>query len=504
MLSRGKRSKHPLAVIGDSLSQGFQNGCIYRTDLSFPAMLARCINPSVVFKSPRFTAQAGIPLNLEVLLRGLEEEFGSEIDWNNVWKAGGYTLSTLKRIKKYWQGGMKDLSVPYSQPYHNQSVWGFAINDAWLVSAERCTKFIHTQQERFDFFDLLPNHAFYTTANLVLNPTLGHTNGTQTQLGNIEQLHKNGGIENLIVCLGHNNIKGAITGLRLDWSEKRDLQEPPYNRTCTIYRPEHFEQEYLTLARHLSKLGIPRVFVPTLPYVTIPPILRGVNPSSKHYLSPYFDFYTRFWIWDEDFDPEQHPHITREDAIVLDQTVDAYNYTIKRIAKQFGFHVVPVASHVSSVARRRLSNRTHPHYPEGLKAALKKRPETRYLINEQGALSLTTDFIRLDSATGTLCKGGIFSLDGIHPTTIGYGLMAEIYYNTMKHAGVRFNSGLDWDWIVEEDTLITRPPLLLKELRMVLRYLALGPTHGLNKIRNQLLANLVKKGDWKTIFTFSS
>ncbi|MGK7877493.1 MAG: hypothetical protein AB4426_30585 [Xenococcaceae cyanobacterium] len=33
-----------LVAIGDSLTQGFQSGSISKTDLSYPAMIARCLN----------------------------------------------------------------------------------------------------------------------------------------------------------------------------------------------------------------------------------------------------------------------------------------------------------------------------------------------------------------------------------------------------------------------------------------------------------------------------
>ena len=122
---RKKDPKHKLVVIGDSLSQGFNNGGIYRTDINFPSFIARCFEPAPRFDQPNFTAQAGIPINLEVLIRGLSEEFGSEIDWREYIPAANHTFRTLKRIKKYWEGGMKNLKVNQLTPYHNQAIWGF-------------------------------------------------------------------------------------------------------------------------------------------------------------------------------------------------------------------------------------------------------------------------------------------------------------------------------------------------------------------------------------------
>lgn len=468
-----KEAKHKLVVIGDSLSQGFNNGGIYRTDINFPSFIHECFDPVPDFEQPNFTAQAGIPLNLEILVRGLSEEFGDDIDWKEFLPATGHMIKTLKRIKKYWEGGLKDLSVERDVPYHNQSIWGFNISDSWIVNEENSRHHIQTNRERFNVFDMLPEHAKFTTARLVLNPSFDPEHQTRSQFDNARELSNNGGIENLIVCLGHNNMIAAITDLKLIWTEKDDLEVFPGQRTHTVYRPEHFEIQYRKMAERVKKLGAKRVFVPTLPYVTIPPVCRGVNSDLSSKRLGYFDYYTRFWIWDEDFDPEKHPHITKDEAIQLDLTMDEYNAIIKKVADEYGFNVVPMAKNVAGMARRRLGGELVRDYPKGLADALRKHDTTAHLVDEHDDIKLSTDFIRLDDS-GKLYKGGIFSLDGLHPTTIGYGLMANVYLKTMAKAGVNFDRPINWDRVVAEDTLITDPPKLLVELRLVLRFLAMG------------------------------
>jgi hypothetical protein len=64
--------------------------------------------------------------------------------------------------------------------------------------------------------------------------------------------------------------------------------------------------------------------------------------------------------------------------------------------------------------------------------------------------------------------GGLFSLDGIHPTTIGYGIMAQELIKIMQLAGVKFYQSdgterigevkVDFDRLIAEDTLISNPP----------------------------------------------
>ena len=471
---RNKTSKHKLVVIGDSLSQGFNNGGIYRTDINFPSFINRCFDPTPEFVQPLFTAQAGIPLNLEVLLRGIADEFGENLEWNEFVGALSLTVKTLKRVKRYWEGGYKDLSVEQNQPYHNQAVWGFAINDSWIVNEKNSREFIEQNKEQFSVFGLLPEHAKYTTARLVLNPTLKAETEQNTQIKNVQLLQQDGGIENLIVCLGHNNALGAVVNLNLTWSEPEDLTSFTAHRKHSIYRPLHFEREYRELAERISKIGAKRIFVPTIPYPTIPPVVRGVNSNLSSKRLGYFDYYTRFWIWDEDFDPDKHPHLTKDEAIQIDFAVDEFNSIIRKVAKEYGWFVVPMAKNVASMAYRRLGGELLRSYPDDFVAALKRNTATSYLVNDKGEATLSTDFIRAKKETGQIFKGGIFSLDGLHPTTIGYGLMANVYRDTMRKAGVKFQKPIDWDFIIKEDSLVTNPPALLAELKVALRFLAMG------------------------------
>jgi hypothetical protein len=468
-----KEAKHKLVVIGDSLSQGFNNGCIYRTDVNFPSFVHRCFDPQPDFDQPSFTAQAGIPLNLEVLVRGLSEEFGDEITWDEFLPAASHMVKTLKRIKKYWEGGLKDLAIARDHPYHNQSVWGFNISDSWVVNEQNSRHHIHTNPEKFTVFNMLPEHAKFTTARLVLNPSFKPEFEGRSQFDNAETLAKDGGIENLIVCLGHNNMIAAITDLKVIWTEDDNLEVFPGKRKHTAYRPEHFENQYRKLAEKVSKLDAKRVFVPTLPYVTIPPVCRGVNSDLSSKRLGYFDYYSRFWIWDEDFDPDKHPHLTKDQAIQLDLAMDEYNEIIKKVASEYGWTVVPMAKNVAGLAGGRLGGELVRDLPKGFADAVRKQESTAHLVGDDNEVNLSTDFLRLDD-NGKLYKGGIFSLDGLHPTTIGYGLMANVYMKTMARAGVKFQRSIDWEEIVREDTLISNPPKLLGELRYVLRLLAMG------------------------------
>ena len=474
MFFRRNSHKHKLVAMGDSMAQGFKNGGVFRTDLSFPAILARSMGNGITFEKPSFSAQAGIPINMEVLIRGLEEELGSEVTvWNSV-QASRYLFQTLKRIKSYWEGKLKPLNIERDTPFHNQAIWGFSISDCWLIDEAHSRNHIQNNKPTYSVFSVLPDHAMYTTARMVLNPAFDQALEQRSMVDNVIDLQNDGGIENLIICIGHNNIVGAATKLKIQFSEESDLNAPYSKRTCTVFRPEHFRIELRKLYQNFDGLDIKRVFVPTIPYITIPPAIRGVNLDRSKPKDGYYDFYARFWIWDEDFDPEKHPHLTRQNAILLDQIVDEYNHIIYKLADEFGFHVVPVDRYVRAAARRRhIDDETAP-FPKDFIKCLKTNPKTEFLVDEKGMPRISTDYLRLDSETGKIDRGGIFSLDGLHPSTIGYGLIANLYKMSMEKHGVRFENPIDWEFVIENETLVTDPPILMHDLRLLLRFLALG------------------------------
>jgi|GEM_PF-5154915 len=78
----------------------------------------------------------------------------------------------------------------------------------------------------------------------------------------------------------------------------------------------------------------------------------------------------------------------------------------------------------------------------------------------------TTHFLRSGPQGRT--DGGLFSLDGVHPTTIGHGLLAQEVIRVMEGAGVVFRLPdgtarsspveVDVDRLVRADTLVRDPP----------------------------------------------
>jgi hypothetical protein len=90
--------------------------------------------------------------------------------------------------------------------------------------------------------------------------------------------------------------------------------------------------------------------------------------------------------------------------------------------------------------------------PPALKA-LDPVPDSRFLTSD---------------GEGGRASGGLFSLDGVHPTTIAYGLIAQEMINVMRLAGVEFTHGngaprsdpvaVDFERLIRRDSLIRQPP----------------------------------------------
>ena len=81
-----------LGAIGDSLTQGVMSGAISKTELSYPALIARAMGLRVWkpetddepedpndFGVPHFPGK-GLPLNIEELLRAIGPDFDGNMD----------------------------------------------------------------------------------------------------------------------------------------------------------------------------------------------------------------------------------------------------------------------------------------------------------------------------------------------------------------------------------------------------------------------------------------
>jgi hypothetical protein len=469
------RPRNRLVAIGDSITQGFMSGSIFRTDLSWPAIVAFELGDFRSFRRPVYeppSGPGGIPLDIERALRSFEARFGSKADWHEYVRIASWLHGYLDRIEDYWERGDGTKAPPADRILHNLAIYGWDLRDTLSLTATRVRSRIG--RARDDVW--LPRQMVEDNndrAALFVLETARRGNRRLTPLGAARVLGEEGtdvsgagpGIETLVVVLGSNNALQAVTRLEVAWSGA-GYDDFARKGAYTVWRPEHFAAEWRLLVAELRRVRARHVIVATVPAVTIAPIARGVR-GKVQLGSRYFPYYTRPWVRDEDFDPDSDPHITEDEARAVDSAIDAYNRTI-----------------IDSVAAARQDGLDW--YLFDLGGFLDRLASKRYLSDPAARpdwwtpYELPPELARLDpvpntrffaSGPGGRTDGGLFSLDGIHPTTIANGVIADEVMRIMNQARVEFRtpSGdprpaparVDFARVLASDTLINRPPTSL-------------------------------------------
>lgn len=469
-----------LVTIGDSLTQGFHSGSIFHTHLAFPAMLAQCLDAE--FKSPDFAGGNGLPLNLEQLLRTLADRYGPYINWWEFLPAIRTVKRFMNQSEDYWERGDGNGLSLTGPLHHNLANWGFQLADSYTLSAEICRHLIPPAKNQH--LNQIPESAQYRSVRRTLNPSYSSQYQHLTQIGAAQYLAQTaGGIDNLIFWLGANHCLPAVANLEVKWSDDAELNRLPHQRTANLWRPEHFKIVLDRATAELAKIDAKYVFIGNVPHVTIPPVSRGVTPGASadqgQDAEGYFEFYTHFWIWDRDFSPQRHPFLTREEVRQIDIVIDEYNHLIQQKAQKMGWHLVDICSLLDQLAFRRRRGVPTYQFPSELVAALAANPITQArVLNGQPLLDSRYPRVNPQETDPTLkYKGGLFGLDGVHPSTVAYGIVAHEFLQVMQQAwadhgeSVQVNP-LNWHQIVASDTLLTDPPSNLGPLQDTLGFLS--------------------------------
>ncbi|HKQ52053.1 MAG TPA: hypothetical protein VJT74_06780 [Pyrinomonadaceae bacterium] len=466
--------RHRLVAIGDSLTHGFQSGAIFNTDSSYPAIIAYELGWLESFRRPSYRGHGGLPLNIELLLRTLEAKHGSQIDW---WETGLAAINVrhlMGEIEDWWERGPGSHVPNLLNLNHNLAVYGWDLRDVLSRTSDICAAVIKKPKDQL--FKQLVENANERAALRVLNfSETDQARNALTVLGQATALGAEGGvekgkgdgIETLIVCLGANNALQTITTLNVVWSGDgyADLRE---KAKYTVWRPIHFEDELNKLVAEVKKIKARHVIWGTVPHVTIAPLARGVGSKVREG-SRYFPFYTRPWIPDGQFDDKDDPHITEQEARAIDSAIDQYNYCIEEAVRAArsdpqdprDWYILDVAGILDRLACRRYVDDPKARPPWWTKYELPPElmtlapvPDSKFFVGDR---------------EGVRIQGGLFALDGVHPTTIAYGLLAQEFINVMQRAGVKFFLGngtterfgpvrVDFNRLITLDTLISDPP----------------------------------------------
>ena len=481
-----------LVAIGDSLTQGVQSGAVFNPDFSYPARIARAMGLDVSedFRTPRIPGH-GLPLNIEWLLRSMRKTLEESIEIKEWLVNVPFLLADhLDEIEDYYERGPGSRPDRYGGVYHNLAVSGFRVYDSFMVNSNYCCSQIHDAEGWFkDDFLGLPSASMYRIARRVLNPNLNPKRGTWTQIDNLRYFTKNGDpVENLILFLGANDCLGTVRDLKIKKMPSRNVSRDPeeqrdrYNLTSLSVFKEDYRHMMDLISEAISKDT--KVFVGTIPHVTIAPITQGLRERNSEG-SPYFKYYGPFFATQCNFRPEYDRALKGCEIQQIDEQIDAFNGVIEaEVKEKENWHIVNICDLLDSLAIKRKTDLKSDSDEAKAKEVLENFFAERNASNHPLLccdLNPAPSVLRLNSIDTNRKKdgdrthrtaGGFFSLDCFHPTTIGYGLIAEAFLDKMKEVEVpEIYSNerppwqqLDWSTLIEQDTLINNPPALWDDI----------------------------------------
>jgi len=506
-----------LFTIGDSISQGFMSLAAARTDNAFSTLLAKKlglgVNNSDEYRFADWN-EDGIPLSIEVIMRELQRRYGSNIGGLE-WFTVGQTINRIvDRAEDFYERGDGRADAPYDAAgtrfFNNVAVWGFEVADSFQVSANTCTQAIMLSQKEKptgdNVFSIGADNAMYRTALKILNPSLDPAFDKFTQLSWLK-LHATGtgedgkpvkdrdnkkvggtGVENLILWLGANNALGTVINLKINQTPNKAEMRPHSlehlirtKAKWNLWHPADFAADYRVMIDKVDAIMKNnlepnwKVFIGTVPLVTIAPLAKGVGETSEVPIMKIVDgkevetggvYYKRYtyFPFEEDFAIATGRHLTMQDALHIDTCIREYNRVIVREVERLNaahgterYFIVDICRTLEDLAYKR--NNGNPPY---------KMPEELQFYYPP----VNTKYYHAD-AEGRLKQGGLVSLDGVHPTPIGHGIIAYEFLKIMERAGVRDAAGnavdphLDWlgaQGIVQSDLLYSQPIKIMQEI----------------------------------------
>jgi hypothetical protein len=481
-----KGDKMKLFTMGDSLSQGFMSGAAARTDRCYSTLIARAMglkpgssyNDETGYYYPEWK-MGGLPANLETIIRRLNKFYGPNIrglEWVTILH---HINRVIDRSEDYYEreegkaGNKYHGNVPY---FHNVSSWAYDIADSWLVTPQLCMEEIARRRpiDGRDGWLAAANAAFYRTALKVLSPNLDRN---YTQLDWLRHHARTRGIENLLLWLGNNNAMKTILTFEIEQTTNNPDYRPHQmthwerrKQRWNLWHPGDFEAEYNELIERVNDImendNICKkwnVFIGTIPYATIVPLLKGIGQKTPIGLrGTYYRYYT-YVPFTESFAKRKKLYLPFHRAIYIDDCIGQYNNIIRQICS---------SKNIQHRRKAGVKDQGDRYYIVELCAAFKQMDWQRnngtppyefpgYFRSLE--IPVNTEYYHVD-AEGRFIQGGLFSLDGVHPSAIGQGLIAREFMKVMKAAGVSFKSSLDWPEIFAGDTLYQEPITLMQEI----------------------------------------
>jgi hypothetical protein len=490
-----------LFTIGDSISQGFMSGAAARTDLCYSTLLANILEDNN-YKYPSWPL-GGHPVNIEELFRRLEQKLGSDIAGIFEWSNALFIIQKyLDEIEDYYERGKGSENKVVAKTYYNNvAVRGFDLAYSWMITPDLCRKYISASENKKDNILGMVDQSLLRTALTVLEAGSEKGIKNASQLDWLKYHHQNEGVENLILWLGANNALGTVLSLNIKQTSvdgtaflkgpDKVSYDDRLKNDWNLWHPGDFKIEYeymfnkvLNIMEDNPKQIDYKVFIPTIPLVTIAPLIKaagglqdreminvkewrvnqsspapvGINEVPECTPKDYsYGKYYPYFVFAEKFDVKV-PHLNLVQAVHIDNTIRQYNKIIIEtvaVANQKlnskKFYLVDISSVLSDMALKRNSFNPPYKYPEFFDFAYPK-VDTRYYGTTR---------------QGTIMSGGLFSLDGVHPTAIGQALIAYEFLKVMKIAGIYkddVEKAIDWKSVFKSDSMFSNPIGLISEV----------------------------------------
>ena len=235
-----------------------------------------------------------------------------------------------------------------------------------------------------------------------------------------------------------------------------------------MWHPIDFRAEYSILLNKILKALENNqctnwhCYLGTVPLVTIAPIVKGVGEerliqdpagSGKEYR--YYQYYT-YYPLSKETGLKIGQYLKFKDALFIDKTILKFNEIIRQLAYEKNsdlgreaFHIADISKALTDMAWKRNSGNPPYQFP-GYFEWVYPQVDTKYY--------------HVDTR-GNIQKGGIFSLDGVHPSAIGQGLIAWEFLKKMREVGTAPNyAEIDWSNIFKNDSLRQKPITIMREI----------------------------------------
>jgi len=409
-------------------------------------------------------------------------------------------------VEDYYERGKgSHLMPPQENFFNNVSVRGFDLAASWMIKPSLCRDHIESSKNKGDNVLGLVDESLMRTALTVLEAGAEKAGlKDPSQLDWLQYHHTNEGVENVILFLGANNALGTVTSLDINQTSEdgrafkddnnKDISPDKisYQKRSgwNLWHPDDFKADYNFMFNKVidimeSNVKIDyKVFIPTIPLVTILPLTKSVGgpedrelvkanewrvnpanpapvgeadfPKPKIHAYSYGRYYPYF-LYAESFDISM-PHLNMMQTIHIDNTIRQYNKiiieTVALANAKLGkkrFYLVDISSALSDMALKRNNYSPSYKYPTYFDFVY-PRVDTRFYGTTR---------------KGKIMAGGLFSLDGVHPTAIGQGLIAWEFLKVMKQAGTFKgipDQAIDWKALFASDSLRSEPIALMSEL----------------------------------------